>query len=96
MPHISFFFLIFTNCFNAVIVQDIVNGDTESRKTVTDTYLRNLESTRMRHEVLTNNSENLSNANISPFRAGKSDVIDVENYFAGNNDDDDDDVIILP
>ena len=72
-----------------------MNGDTESRNTVTDTYLRNLESTRMRHEVLTNNSENLSNAYISPFRDGKDDIIDLVNYFAGNNDDDDDDVIIL-
>jgi hypothetical protein len=79
-------------------VQDTVNGDAESRNTVTDTYLRNLESTRMRHEVLTNNSEYLSNSNISPSRAGKSDVIDLENYFAGNfddDDDDDDDVIII-
>ena len=82
----------------AVIVQEIVNGDTESRNTVTDTYLRNLESTRMRHEVLTHNSENLSNANISPSRAGRNDIIDLDNYFAGNNeddDDDDDDVIVL-
>lgn len=76
-------------------MQDIVNGDTESRNTVTDTYLRNLESTRMRHEVLTHNSENLSNSNISPFRAGKDDILDLENYFAENNDDDDDDDVII-
>ena len=78
----------------AVVVQEsLLHGDlkapAESHSTVTDTYLRNLESSRTRHEVLTNDK-------ISPFGDCKDEIEKlVDNPDESDDDDDDDDVIIL-
>ena len=69
-------------------------ADTESRDTVTDTYLRNLESSRMRHVVLPHNFANLNNDEVCPLGGCKRDIEDLKSN-SDENHDDDDDVIIL-
>ena len=75
--------------------ESLLHGDikalTESHSTITDTYLRNLESSRMRHEVLTYDK-------INPFGDCENEIeklIDNTDGSGGDGDDSDDDVIVL-
>lgn len=72
----------------AVTVQEsLLHGNikalTESHSNVTDTYLRNLESSRMRHEVLTNDE-------INPFGDCKDKIEKLKDNSDGSDDDNDD------